>query len=94
MSQAAVLSDARKGGSAGGEEAQWPSGCERSRPVEDGLRVVSNIDCSPSQTSRENLPSVSSLSGGGTRGGMDPQRAMGINHVQRGNAWQARNVSI
>lgn len=93
VSQAAILSDARKGGSAGGKEARRPSGCKRSGPASGGLRVVMSIDCSQSQTSREYLPS-SSLSGGGTRGGMDPQRAMGINHVQRGNAWQARNVSI
>jgi len=34
VSQAAVLSDARKGGSIGGKEARWPSGCERSGPAE------------------------------------------------------------
>jgi len=68
VSQAAILSDARKGGSAGGKEAQRPSGWKRSGPASDGLRVVSSIDCSQSQTSREYLPS-SSLSGGGTRGG-------------------------
>jgi hypothetical protein len=93
VSQAAILSDARKGGSAGGKEAQRPSGWKRSRPASDGLRVVSSIDCSQSQTSREHLPS-SSLSGGGTRGGRTRSVQVGMNHLQRGNAWQARNVSI
>lgn len=67
VSQAAVLSDARKGGSAGGEEARQPSGCRRSRPASDDLRVISSIDCSRSQTSREHLPSFVALGRRDTR---------------------------